>query len=79
MNKNTDSKTGRADAIFPDSLTTREKQTAQAMLSGRSRKEISEDLGISENTLKIHFANVLHKTSCRSRLEFIAKHYIKSD
>ena len=42
-------------------------------VSGASNKEIAEKLGIAENTVKMHVANMLHKTGYHSRLELAVK------
>ena len=54
---------------LPDVLTEREKEIAQRVLEGRSNREIAEELGITERTVKAHLGNVYEKLHVRNRLQ----------
>ena len=51
------------------SLTMREIEVLAQLASGGSNLEIARRLSISENTLKIHVHNILHKLKLRNRQE----------
>jgi DNA-binding NarL/FixJ family response regulator len=58
-------------------LTDRERDVAALLAAGRSNKEISADLGISEPTVKKHVGKVLEKLGTQDRLQAglrIARH-----
>lgn len=50
-------------------LTRRELGVIQALISGRSNKEIARELSISEQTVKHHVTNIFNKTGTSTRLE----------
>jgi two-component system nitrate/nitrite response regulator NarL len=60
--------TAPAAAERPD-LTLREAQTLQLLSQGLSNKEIGRELGISDETVKVHIKKLLRKLNLRSRLE----------
>jgi DNA-binding NarL/FixJ family response regulator len=47
----------------------REAQAAQAVSRGLRNREISEELGVTERTVKKHLASACRKLGARSRLE----------
>lgn len=53
-------------------LTARECDVARALIAGRNSHEIADSLAISPETLKSHLANMMRKTSTRSRAELVA-------
>jgi DNA-binding CsgD family transcriptional regulator len=55
-----------------DGLTRRERDVLDLLVAGRRNRAISEELTISENTVKFHVANVLRKTGTSSRAELAA-------
>jgi len=57
-------------AIEP--LTIREQEVLQLILSGKSNREISGALYISENTVKTHIRNIFSKYDITSRVELIS-------
>jgi DNA-binding NarL/FixJ family response regulator len=63
------------DSRSPQSATTlarlseRERQIAFCVARGMKNKEISEQLNISENTVKRHLQSIFNKTGSRDRLE----------
>ena len=55
-----------------DPLTVREQEVLQQLLSGKSNREISEALFISESTAKTHVRNIFSKYDVGSRAELIS-------
>ena len=55
-----------------DSLTVREREILELMLQGKKRKEIAQDLCLSENTIKTHTRTLYGKLSIGSREELHA-------
>lgn len=53
-------------------LTKREREVLEGVAAGDTSKAISEDLGISEPTVKWHVAKALRKLSAHSRSEAVA-------
>ncbi len=51
---------GKARLRFA-SLTTREKQVASLILSGRKNRQVADEIGLSEITVKIHRSNAMRK------------------
>ena len=54
---------------LPEVLTEREKEIARMVLDGRSNREIAQDLGITERTVKAHLGNIYEKLHVRNRLQ----------
>jgi two-component system NarL family response regulator len=52
-------------------LSDRERQVLEAIVRGRSNKEIAAALGISENTVKVHTTRVFEKLGVADRMEAI--------
>lgn len=52
-------------------LTSREREVAVLLLEDRKRKEIAEELGITEHTVKKHTSNIFSKLGVGSRKELI--------
>jgi len=52
-------------------LSVREKQAVDALLQGKSNKQIALSLGISERTVEFHLNNVYSKLNVASRVELI--------
>jgi DNA-binding NarL/FixJ family response regulator len=50
-------------------LSDREREVLEAIVRGRSNKEIAISLGISENTVKVHTTRVFEKLGVADRLE----------
>jgi len=48
-------------------LTSREQQILELIQRGFKNKDIAEELGIREGTVKIHLRNIFEKTGVRSR------------
>jgi DNA-binding CsgD family transcriptional regulator len=55
-----------------DSLTIREQEVLQLILSGKSNREIAGALFISENTVKTHARSIFSKYDVSSRAELIS-------
>jgi DNA-binding NarL/FixJ family response regulator len=56
----------------PESLTRRELEVLRTLADGSGNKEIAERLGISENTVKFHIAQITAKLGAHSRTEAVA-------
>jgi len=56
----------------PDALTSREREIAAFIAQGRTNREISRQLNISEHTVKNHIKNMLHKLSLDNRVNLAA-------
>ncbi len=72
--------TGRGVDTSPDDtwihqalsgMSARQTQVLRLLLSGASNKEICRELGVSENTVKIHIGNVLRALRARNRTEAV--------
>ena len=61
-----------AEEVTRVQLTPRELATLRLMADGKSNKEIANELGISDRTVKTHLEHVYAKTSCRNRAELAA-------
>lgn len=57
------------------SLSRKEKQMLQALSKGLTNKELSQELGISLNTVKFHLSNLYDKLSVKNRAQAIAFYY----
>jgi DNA-binding NarL/FixJ family response regulator len=69
------SRTGRRGAerrIDVHDLTPRELEVLQALVEGRSSRDICADLYIAPNTLRTHVQNLLSKLRVHSKLEAVA-------
>jgi two-component system NarL family response regulator len=60
----------RHRSLLP-SLTEREIDVLKLVAKGLSNREISEELYISENTVKNHVRNILEKLHLHSRMEAV--------
>jgi FixJ family two-component response regulator len=54
-----------------DNLTHREKEVMEFVVSGMLNKQIAAELGISEITIKVHRARVMHKMQAGSLAELV--------
>jgi len=52
-------------------LTHREVEVLRALGEGLSSPEVSEELGITRNTLRTHLHNIMGKLGARSKLEAV--------
>lgn len=62
------------DNQWIESLTPRELQILQELAEGKSNRVISEDLHISEGTVKVHVKNLLRKANAKSRTEMAVRY-----
>ena len=63
-----DSKKGKATSLI-NQLTTREREILSYLAKGESNKAIAKELGISQDTVKLHVRNILAKLNLTSRVE----------
>jgi len=54
-----------------ESLTAREKQVLARVASGASSRMIASDLGISQRTVEVHRANIMHKAKVQNLAELL--------
>jgi DNA-binding CsgD family transcriptional regulator len=54
-------------------LSNREREVAEALLQGKSNKQIASALHISERTVEFHLKNIYAKFHVRSRMELVLK------
>jgi two-component system vancomycin resistance associated response regulator VraR len=59
--------------VMSSDFTERELEVLRGLVGGASNREIGDQLGIAENTVKMHVANMLQKTGFRSRLELAVR------
>lgn len=57
-----------------DNLTPRELQILELVAEGKSNRMISEQLHISEGTVKVHVKNLLRKANAKSRTEMAVRY-----
>ncbi len=61
------------NGALPDIFTEREKQIVSLLLKGKSNREISEALDVTERTVKAHLGNVYRKLGVTNRLELVTR------
>ena len=54
-------------------LTGREREVLEAVLAGKRRKAVAENLGVSEETVKTHMRNIYTKLNVHSQQELVEK------
>ncbi|MBY0423948.1 MAG: helix-turn-helix transcriptional regulator [Parvularculaceae bacterium] len=64
---------GREDELHGFGFTPAERRVVREVLKGYAGADISETLGVTENTLKWHLRNIYLKANVRSRAGLIAK------
>ena len=67
-----ESVSSHTDSPVMESLTSREREVAALLLQDKKRREIAEELGITEHTVKKHTSNILSKLGVGSRKELIS-------
>ncbi|QTE81422.1 response regulator [Shewanella algae] len=67
-------KNAAEEEAWLDSLTPRELQILQHLAEGQSNRVISEELHISEGTVKVHVKNLLRKANAKSRTEMAVRY-----
>ena len=63
------------EAVYPElkQLSAREQEVLEKMLEDKKRKEIAEELFITENTVKKHISSIFSKLGVSNRAELIEK------
>ena len=54
-------------------LTKREKEVFTLLVSNKSTKEIAEELGISEKTVRNHISNTMQKLGVKGRAQAVVE------
>ncbi len=54
-------------------LTSREQEVFELLVLNKSTKEIAEDLGISEKTVRNHISNAMQKLSVKGRAQAVVE------
>lgn len=67
-----DPPTDDGDLLDGIDVSPRERDVLALVAAGRRNRAIAEELGISENTVKFHVSNLLHKSGATSRAELAA-------
>lgn len=62
---------GRPGREAPAGLTTRETEIMRLIASGRTNKEIAEELGLSAHTVHRHRANIMRKLNMHRTAELV--------
>lgn len=62
------------EQVWIASLTPRELQILEQLAEGKSNRMISEQLHISEGTVKVHVKNLLRKANAKSRTEMAVRY-----
>lgn len=57
--------------LLQNHLSLREMEIVKLVLAGMSNKEIAQNLGISEKTVKVHMSSILRKLSLKDRRQLI--------
>ncbi len=63
----------RQDQPAIEPLTAKEKEVLQQLVKGKSNKEISAELYISETTVKTHVSSILQKLQVKDRTQAVIK------
>ena len=64
-----------AQNITLSKLTTKQHAVLQMLLCGKSNQEISDRLGVTVNTVKVHVRGVARKYGCNTRSQVVMKSY----
>ena len=59
----------KLDQFEPYHLTSRQKEVALLLLEGKTRRQISGELGLSESTIKLHVSELYKSLGINSRFE----------
>ena len=63
----------KEDFIKDFGITKREQEIIEALLHGKSNKELAETLFVSEKTIETHLANIYRKVGVKNRLELFSR------
>lgn len=59
------------ETLWESQLSSREKQVAKAIAMGSINREIAEQMGITERTVKAHITAILEKLQLKSRMQLV--------
>ncbi len=59
------------EALWSQQLSAREKQVAKAIATGSINREIADQMGITERTVKAHITAILEKLQLKSRMQLV--------
>ena len=59
------------DSVNLDKLTNREREIALAVAEGKNNRQIAEDYGISERTVKAHLTHIFKKLDIKDRVSLV--------
>lgn len=62
-----------AERVYGEALSEREVEVVRLAAEGAANKEIGDQLGITENTVKNHFKSIMSKLSASDRTEAVTK------
>src|SRR5690606_10678128 len=65
------SREARKAQLGLDTLTPRETEVMERVVAGQANKVIAQDLGVSQRTVELHRARVMHKMGVRSLAELV--------
>lgn len=60
-----------------DELTPQERCVFDLLVRGLANRDIGEQLGRAEKTIKAHVTEIFRKLKCTSRSQLIARHYLE--
>jgi len=63
----------RADNVYVEPLTDREREVLERIAAGRSNSEIAEELVVSIGTVKAHTGNIYNKLGVHNRVQAVAR------
>jgi len=66
-----------ADPFEPYKLTPRQREVALLLLEGKTRRQISAELGLSESTVKLHVSELYKRLGINSRYELFSLFELK--
>lgn len=75
LDRHRESRSGRRRHEHPDGLSNREVEVLRLVAEGRTNRDIADDLGISEGTVKSHLSSIFVKTDAGDRANLVKYAY----